>query len=118
MIRTYNLTKRYEKLTAVNDLNLEIVTGAGTYRGNVFDANGMSTPGGTAETRNNIEAVLLTAADAANGVQIRVVAANIAGDALPNGGDTTEQDFALVCVNCAAAAAALLLKDGFEERRE
>ena len=78
----------------VNDLDLVVITGTGTFRGNVFDANGMSATGGTADAKNNIEAAFLLPADAAGGVEIRVVAATIAGNALPNGGDATDQDFA------------------------
>jgi hypothetical protein len=101
----------------VNDLDLLVTTGAGAFRGNVFAANGFSATGGAADTRNNIESVILTAADAAGGVEIRVAATTIAGDALPNAGDATDQDFVLVCVNCAAGAGAGLFADGFEAVR-
>jgi hypothetical protein len=36
-------------------------------------------------------------------VTITVTAANIAGDGVPNTGDATDQDFALVCSNCVLA---------------
>lgn len=41
----------------INDLDLEAVPpGASTYRGNVF-ASGSSTPGGSPDTRNNVEQI-------------------------------------------------------------
>jgi subtilisin family serine protease len=84
-----------------NDLDLRVTQGGNVYRGNVFGANGFSSTGGSADTRNNIEAVMLDAATAAGGgLAIEVVASNISSDALPNSGDATDQDFALVCVNC------------------
>ena len=45
----------------VNDMDLEVMTPAGTlYRGNVIDANqGLSTPGGSPDTINTTEMVIL-----------------------------------------------------------
>ncbi len=84
-----------------NDLDLRVSQGASVYRGNVFGANGFSSTGGSADDRNNIEAVIFDPATAAGGgFMIEVVASNISSDALPNSGDATDQDFALVCVNC------------------
>jgi Subtilase family len=85
-----------------NDLDLQVVAGATTYRGNVFGANGYSTSGGSADNRNNIESVWLDPATvaAAGSLTVRVQASNISSDALPNAGDATDQDFALVCTNC------------------
>jgi serine protease AprX len=85
-----------------NDLDLQVIAGATTYRGNVFGANGYSIGGGSADNRNNIESVWLDAAtaSAAGAMTVRVVASNITSDALPNAGDATDQDFALVCTNC------------------
>ncbi|MEZ6242689.1 MAG: S8 family serine peptidase [Phycisphaerales bacterium] len=42
---------------AVNNLDLEVVTPATTYLGNVFSAGGSSTPGGSADPSNNVEMV-------------------------------------------------------------
>lgn len=84
-----------------NDLDLSVTIGANVYRGNVFGPNGNSTTGGTADNRNNIESVVLDPAALAGGaLAVRVAATNITSDALPNSGDATDQDFALVCVNC------------------
>jgi subtilisin family serine protease len=63
----------------VNNLNLEVVTPGGTlYRGSVF-SGGVSTTGGTADDRNNVEQVLLPAGAVASGVYtVRVVPASVA----------------------------------------
>jgi serine protease AprX len=82
-----------------NNLDLEVVYGGNTYRGNIFDANGWSQTGGTADDRNNTEGVFL-GPTAAGSVLVRVSAANINSDGVPNTGDDSDQDFALVCYNC------------------
>jgi PKD repeat protein len=82
----------------VNDLDLAVVVGGNTYKGNVF-SSGWSVPGGSADTLNNLENVFVQAG--VNGtIQITVQATNIAGDGVPYNGDPTDQDFALVCYNC------------------
>lgn len=84
-----------------NDLDLSVGAGSSIYLGNVFGADGNSATGGSADSRNNVESVVLTPAALAGGaVDVRVAATNISSDALPNRGDATDQDFALVCVNC------------------
>ncbi|MEO8671282.1 MAG: S8 family serine peptidase [Tahibacter sp.] len=85
-----------------NDLDLEVTAGSTIYHGNVFAANGFSASGGVADNKNNIESVVLDAAtvSAAGSLNVRVVASNLTSDGLPNSGDATDQDFALVCVNC------------------
>jgi serine protease AprX len=83
-----------------NDLDLRVESGGNIYRGNVFGGNGFSVTGGSADTRNNIEVISMDAATAAGGLAIEVVASNLNSNALPNSGDATDQDFALVCVNC------------------
>jgi hypothetical protein len=83
--------------TLVNDLDLEVIGGGQRYRGNVYTA-GASTPGGTADRLDNIENVNLPSASGA--MTVRVRAHNVPGDGVPNAGDTTDQDFALVCSNC------------------
>jgi serine protease AprX len=88
-----------------NDLDLRVESGGDIYRGNVFGANGFSTTGGSADIRNNIEVVSMDAATAAGGLAIEVVASNLTSNALPNSGDATDQDFALVCVNCLSGPA-------------
>jgi len=83
----------------VNDLNLSVETGGDTYLGNVFNGR-WSVTGGSADANNNYEAVFLEPGTA-SGLTITVEAFNIAGDGVPNSGDGTDQDFALVCYNCA-----------------
>jgi hypothetical protein len=85
----------------VNNLDLEVETGGQTYLGNVFSA-GMSTTGGSADNRNNIENVYV--ADPGSLVTIRIRAANLPGDGIPGSGSATDQDFALVCRNCVEEA--------------
>ncbi|MBW7904460.1 MAG: S8 family serine peptidase [Phycisphaerae bacterium] len=83
-----------------NDLDLIVEDGPNVYRGNVFGPNGYSITGGTADNRNNTEGVFI--GPTANGsYTVRVVAANINSDGVPNFGDGTDQDFAIVCYNAA-----------------
>ncbi|MGC8947469.1 MAG: S8 family serine peptidase, partial [Anaerolineae bacterium] len=81
----------------VNNLDLEVVIGGQTYKGNVFSGS-TSVPGGTADPRNNVESVFLPAGQSGM-FTIRVKATNIAGDGVPGNGDSTDQDFALVIYN-------------------
>jgi serine protease AprX len=81
-----------------NDLDLEVDTGGNTYLGNNFGGDGWSATGGTADGMNNTEGVF--AGPVASGaVTIRVIATNINSDGIPQYGDTTDQDFALVITN-------------------
>ncbi len=82
----------------VNNLDLDVETDGSTYLGNVFSA-GWSATGGTADILNNLENVFV--ASPGGQATITVRATNIAGDGVPYIGDTTDQDFALVCFNCA-----------------
>jgi hypothetical protein len=82
-----------------NDLDLMVEAGGQTYRGNAFGADGWSLAGGGADYRNNTEGVFLPAGGASL-FTVRVVASNIPSDGIPNYGDITDQDFALVCYNC------------------
>jgi hypothetical protein len=81
----------------VNDLDLVVSSDAGgSWLGNVF-ADGMSTTGGEADRKNNLENVFLVSP---NGIYtVTVNAASIIGDGLPNSGDITDQDFALIIAN-------------------
>ncbi|MFN3762249.1 MAG: carboxypeptidase regulatory-like domain-containing protein, partial [Anaerolineae bacterium] len=81
----------------VNNLDLEVVIGGQTYKGNVF-SGATSVPGGSADPRNNVESVFLPAGQSGM-FTVRVIATNIAGDGVPNFGDATDQDFALVVYN-------------------
>ncbi len=83
----------------VNNLNLTAQVNATSYLGNRFSGQ-WSTTGGTADNANNYEAVFLPVG-ASGALQITVTAANIAGNGVPNNADPTDQDFALVCYNCA-----------------
>jgi len=82
----------------VNNLDLEVTNGANTYKGNVLTA-GVSATGGTADAKNNVENVFLPAG-ASGSVLVNVRATALPGDGVPGTGDTTDQDFALVCENC------------------
>ncbi len=83
----------------VNNLDLEVEVGSTTYLGNRMTGR-WSTAGGTPDIRNNYEAVFLPAG-AADSVTIRVKGFNIGGDGVPGNADLTDQDFAIVCSNCA-----------------
>ena len=82
----------------VNNLDLEVVTNGQTYLGNVFASN-VSTTGGSADSKNNTEGVIV--ANPGGSVTVRVKATNLPGDAVPGNATLTDQDFALVCRNCA-----------------
>ncbi|WP_370246778.1 S8 family serine peptidase [Nocardioides sp.] len=82
----------------VNDLDLEVVVEGRTYRGNVTGPDGVSLPGGGPDRRNNVESVRLPAG-LSGPVAVRVVAHNIAGDALPHDLGDLQQDFALTATN-------------------
>ena len=84
----------------VNNLDLEVTIGGTTYKGNVF-SGGNSVGGGSADTRNNFESVVLPAGTTGN-FTVTVRATNIAGDGVPGNADATDQDFALVVYNAAA----------------
>ncbi len=77
-------------LQLVNNLDLEVDGPGGPYKGNVF-ASGVSTTGGTADPRNTVEQVRLTA-PAAGSYTFRVKATNVPGAAREN---TNRQGYAL-----------------------
>lgn len=86
----------------VNNLNLQVEVAGNSYLGNNFSQR-WSLSGGSPDSNNNYEAVFLPAGTSGS-LNITVTAFNIAGDGLPNFGDGTDQDFALVCYNCAQAS--------------
>lgn len=86
-----------------NNLDLRVTGAGGTYLGNVLGGDGWSTTGGSADPMNNTEAVFLQAAQHGGSLSVEVLATDINSDALPNAGDDTDQDFALVCYNCTDA---------------
>lgn len=83
----------------VNNLDLTVVASGNTYRGNVF-SGGWSTTGGSADALNNLENVYVQNPGSGS-VSVTINATNIAGDGVPGNADTTDQDFALICQNCA-----------------
>lgn len=83
----------------VNNLDLSVEAGGQTYLGNVFSGQ-WSVTGGSPDAANNYEGVFFDAGTVA-ALTVTVSAFNIAGDGVPNVGDGTDQDFALVCYNCA-----------------
>jgi hypothetical protein len=84
----------------LNDLDLEVVVGGQTYKGNVFAASGgLSATGGTADFRDNLESVFLPPQPAGTSVLVRVKASNIVADGVPGNADALDQDFALVGYN-------------------
>ncbi len=82
----------------VNNLDLEVVHNATTYRGNVMTA-GQSVAGGSADVLNNVENIFLPAGTSGD-LELTVRASNLPGDGISGSGDATDQDFALVCDNC------------------
>jgi hypothetical protein len=82
----------------VNNLDLTVETGGDNYRGNVFSA-GWSATGGSFDTINNLENVYVQ--NPGGSAVITINATAIVGDGVPYNGDPTDQDFALVCTNCA-----------------
>jgi subtilisin-like proprotein convertase family protein len=90
----------------VNDLDLVVRQGGRTYRGNAI-AGGRSITGGGADSRNNLESVLVPAG-AQGPFSVEVLGTNVAGDGVPGSGDGTDQDFALVVSNAQEQAAPVL----------
>ena len=93
-----------------NNLDLVVTVGGVTYRGNVF-SGANSTPGGTADSRNNVESVFLPAGVIGNFIAT-VTAANIVADGVPNDADLLDQDFALVVYNAQTREAPVISTDG------
>lgn len=85
----------------VNNLDLEVSIDDGItntlYLGNVFN-NDQSQIGGNPDPNNNVESVWLPAGTTGK-FEITVRASVIGGDGVPNLGDSTDQDFALVVYN-------------------
>jgi hypothetical protein len=79
----------------VNDLDFTLTVDSDTYYGNNFGVNGLSTTGGSPDGINNTEGIFLNS-QSTSSITFTISAANIAGDGVPNNGDDTDQDFALV----------------------
>lgn len=80
----------------VNDLDIELTGNTGTYYGNVFQ-NGWSIVGGERDRKNNTECIYIP--HPSGSYTITVIAANIAGDAVPENDSPLDQDYALVIRN-------------------
>jgi subtilisin-like proprotein convertase family protein len=93
----------------VNDLDLVITSGGRTYKGNVFDG-ALSTTGGAADPRNNVESVYLPAGTSGR-FAVKVVGASIPGDGVPGNANATDQDYALVVSNADPSPAAIVVHD-------
>lgn len=94
----------------VNDLNLEVTFNGLTYRGNVF-LGPTSAFGGSADNRNNVESVFLPSGITGPFV-VKITAANIAGDGVPNSGGLLDQDFALIINNGALSPSPVVATAG------
>ncbi|MGB0133501.1 S8 family serine peptidase [Dokdonella sp.] len=90
----------------VNNLDLEIRIGTRLYRGNQLNGQ-WSYADGLPDTRNNVEVIYLPAGSTGP-FTITVRGLNIAGDGVPGNADPTDQDFALVCNNCASSSGFVL----------
>jgi len=85
----------------VNDLDLAVTIGGSTYRGNNL-TGGVSTAGGTSNSVDNVENVILLPGIAAGTkVFVSVTAAALNGDGVLGNADLTDQNFALVLNNFA-----------------
>ncbi len=92
----------------VNNLDLEVTVGGQTYKGNVLAA-GVSTTGGTFDTKNNIENVFVMSGLTTGGTfSVKVTATALNGDGILGNGDVTDQHFALMVQNAVAAPAAVV----------
>lgn len=91
----------------VNDLDLLVTQGPTAFRGNQF-TGGWSNEDMAVDSLNNMENVFVEAPGYS--AKITVLGTSIAGDGVPLVGDSSDQDFALVCSNCVPA----LFADGFE----
>jgi hypothetical protein len=88
----------------VNDLDLAVRDGGTVWHGNTFK-DGVSQPGGHPDRRNNVENVFLR--QAGNGTyEVTVNPYALPGDGVPQRGDTTDQDYALVISNARLLPAA------------
>jgi subtilisin-like proprotein convertase family protein len=91
---------------SVNNLDLEVTIGGQTYKGNVFNG-AFSTAGGTFDDKNNVESVFIPAG-VTGSFTVRIIAANIAGDGVPNNATPLDQDFALAVFNMTEAIQPLI----------
>ncbi len=92
-----------------NDLDLQVTFGGETYLGNQFGDDGFSIVDGSADFRNNSEAVFLPIplptgnppnTGRAASFTLSVIASNLTSDGVSNNDTPIDQDFAIVCSNC------------------
>lgn len=83
----------------VNDLDLTVAGDGLLFTGNAFAGNFSMNGGGEPDRTNNYEAVFIPPGIRGD-LTITVSAANIADDGVPQSGDATDQDYALICSNC------------------
>jgi hypothetical protein len=93
-----------------NDLDLTVSVGGQTYLGNVF-SSAYSVPGGSADTRNNVESVFCPAGTA-GAFTVTVTGTSINSVGVPNGSNGLTQDFALVVYNAAASGSPVVSPAG------
>ncbi len=84
-----------------NNLDLQVTVGGRTYKGNVFNG-AWSAAGGAADTRNNLESVFLPPGTSGP-FTVRILAAGINSEGVPNNAYLVDQDFALVVDNAIGA---------------
>jgi hypothetical protein len=89
-----------------NNLDLTVSVNGTLYKGNVFSGP-YSTIGGTADTRNNVESVMLPPGFSGM-LAVKVIAANINSDGVPNNAQPLDQDFALVIYNATPVTAPVI----------
>ena len=86
----------------VNDLDLTVIAGGNTYKGNVFHG-AYSRTGGNADHKDNMESVFLPAGLAGE-FKVLVTAANVSADGISNIAPSVDQDFALVIYNATTSS--------------
>ncbi len=88
-------------VSLVNNLDLSVTNSAGTFLGNVFTPAGESTPGGSADQRNNVEQVRFTApVDGTYTISVR--GTNVPGTGRAR---TNRQGYALVASHATCSTA-------------
>lgn len=93
-----------------NDLDLTVVAGGNTYKGNVFSGSN-STTGGASDAKNNAESVFLPAG-VSGAITVTVTASSINSDGVPGDADLLDQDFALVAYNALPPGTASVVPNG------
>ena len=83
----------------VNNLDLIVTIGSTVYKGNVF-SNGFSVAGGSADTVNNVERIILPAGiPTGTYFSVQVLPTALNGDGIINNADFTDQNYAIAAYN-------------------